>query len=981
MNKVAELCKFNKSKSFVKKICAVIAVTFVFILGTVILLKNFESTAENADSLRIKSFKIGTQVGKTSIDDKNHTIDIKMPYETNIYNLTPSIELYDENSTVSPGSGTTNDFSSPVIYTVTDKNGNKTEYTVTVQSPRIPISLFAMKNDIDKATIEGMPDSCQKNTVSDLVMKLKLGHYGDQDLEWYIAGANDKSATLYSSKVLLDTKSFLIKDNSKTPEIENRPWSTLGKPLQNTINYGKVFSPGADYPITGNHYGASSIRASLKLVANKAFEGLPKGLIKPTVLSFTDNSKHNYTVSDDLFLPGGTLGAGDPLKMYKIHVSDDTGKLTYNINTKYTPYKKPGQSEEDYDNPEICPSWLCTPSTNPSKALVVNNSGDYETSSNNLFVQEGSVINGYGLVPACNVDISSVYFLSAAPYGQQNKFTYILSDDEEDHYSKEEGIDGLLTFRYKDESIEPEYKVGVSSDDYNEDNETISVEIKSKNNKDDLSKYILVIQGCEADEGIHSSNNQNWFYEKHVNKSGKLTLDSSKFEDTGYGYNNSVPLDECRVWVEKNDSGRIYASTPKIIQAKPQSAPTIASISEVDETGNVKVKLDKVDGQQYACVRETSSGKEDFNNCIWDNGEGEFSLQVGYSYSLVSRYKENKEENKLSSGISEKTSLEIKNNFTITYSSGLGGIIKPYEEDDQEENSLQNSNSTEEKTCDVEIGKDQWFSIIPDKGKQVKDIKVDDQNVGKYLLYKFNNVNADHKIEVIFENEKSCWVKDSNDNWRYKQGAGSDPNIETWVDGIDIDGNKSKFAVGWINDSKAKDQPRWFHCDEEGYLETDWIREPENITSPGKWYYLNTDENNELALGQMMIGWFKDDDNSWYFFNDKSENEEVLGEMEAGWVEFPIGSNQWYYMNEDDSNDEENLGKMVTGWYKNNEGNTYYLSEDNENEETYGRMQIGWLELNNDKYYFNSKGIMLTGKQRIAGKIYVFGSDGKLQNG
>ncbi len=103
--------------------------------------------------------------------------------------------------------------------------------------------------------------------------------------------------------------------------------------------------------------------------------------------------------------------------------------------------------------------------------------------------------------------------------------------------------------------------------------------------------------------------------------------------------------------------------------------------------------------------------------------------------------------------------------------------------------------------------------------------------------------------------------------------------------------------------------------------------------------------------------------------------------MEAGWVEFPIGSNQWYYMNEDDSNNEENLGKMVTGWYKNNEGNTYYLSEDNENEETYGRMQIGWLELNNDKYYFNSKGIMLTGKQRIAGKIYVFGSDGKLQNG
>ena len=340
--------------------------------------------------------------------------------------------------------------------------------------------------------------------------------------------------------------------------------------------------------------------------------------------------------------------------MYKIQVSDDTGKQKYNINTGYTPYKKPGQSEEDDDNSEICPSWLCTPSTNPSKALVVNKSEDEEASPNNLFVQEGSVVNGYGLVPACNVNISSIYFLSAAPYGALNKYITISEENEESRYSTEK-IDGLMTFRYEDKNIEPEYKLGVSSGDYNEDNETVSVEIKSKNSKADLSKYNLVIQGCEIDEDMYISK-ENWVYEKRVNKSGKLTLDSKVLGD---GY-HSASLEECRVWVEKFDGGRIYASTPKIIQAKPQSAPTIASISEVDETGNVKVTLDKVDGQEYACVRETSSGEVDFNNCKWDEGEGEFSLQVGYKYSLVSRYKENKEENKLSSGISEKHHLKLK---------------------------------------------------------------------------------------------------------------------------------------------------------------------------------------------------------------------------------------------------------------------------------------------------------------------------------
>ena len=962
MNNSVKLCRLLKFKNNTKKKYILIIVSIIF--STVVLFTNFESTAKDVDIPYITSFKIEQQIGKTIINDENHTIDISMPYETSLCSLTPSIELSQEDAKVSPGSGIMNDFSNPSLYTVTDKNGNKITYTVTIKTPKIPINLFAMKSDVKKAIIKGVPDSCKQST-SDLAIKLKFGRYCNKDVQWYIAGANDKTATLYSKKILLDTKSFLIKTNQSFTENKSRQWLNLNEDIKNSIYYQN--SPKDDYKISDNHYGASSIRASLKNLETYAFGELEKKIIKPTVLSLTDNFNENYTLKDNLFLPEGTLST-DSLKKYKIQVSDDTGNFTYDINTSYTPYQKPNQSENNNDF-EIYSSWLRTPSDDTSKVLVV---GGYESAnSNNLFIQQSSVINGYGLVPACNIDINSLYFLSAAPNGVLDKYITI-SNDEKSYDSTDEN--DLMTFRYKDENVDPEYTLSVSDEDkclYSSNNESISVKVKSENNEDDLSNYNFIIQGCETEKNYLSSENKNWVYETRVNKNGKATISLKDIS----GNWPSVSLDECRVWIEKNNGGMIYASTPKIIQAKPKNAPTVASISEVDENCNVKVVLDTVEGQQYACVKKNIYGNANFENCNWDNGEGEFSLQIGNDYLIVSRYMENGD--KLPSLMSEKTELTIKSDFDITYSCGIGGIIKPYKEWDPEENSC-TSNSTEEQTCNVKIGESQWFSIIPDKGKQIKDIKVDNQSVGKYSVYKFDNIKSDHKIEVFFEKEKSCWVKDLNDNWRYKQGEGSDINIKTWVEGIDIDGNKSMFAVGWINDSKFIDKPRWFYCDEDGYLETGWIREPKDTNANQfKWYYLNTNETG--TLGQMLLGWFTDDDGSRYFFNNKVEDEETVGQMEVGWIEFPEGSNQWYYMNDDESNNEENLGKMLVGWYTAADGKTYYLNENNTNEENYGKMQIGWLELNGDKYYFNAKGIMLTGRQRIAGKIYIFGSDGKLQ--
>ncbi|QNF28726.1 family 43 glycosylhydrolase [Metabacillus elymi] len=79
----------------------------------------------------IGNFEVPGQKGQAEIDKKAHTIavPIKEGQDIDITKLTPAITLL-PGSTVSPASGETQDFTNPVTYTVTDKDGNKQEWTV-----------------------------------------------------------------------------------------------------------------------------------------------------------------------------------------------------------------------------------------------------------------------------------------------------------------------------------------------------------------------------------------------------------------------------------------------------------------------------------------------------------------------------------------------------------------------------------------------------------------------------------------------------------------------------------------------------------------------------------------------------------------------------------------------------------------------------------------------------------------------------------
>jgi len=91
------------------------------------------------DEARIYSFILdGTYKG--SINEAEKTITFYLPGSVDVTKLTPTI-VTSEDAVVSPRSEVVTDFSSPVVYTVTD-NTATTQYTVSVQSVSKPNAIF-----------------------------------------------------------------------------------------------------------------------------------------------------------------------------------------------------------------------------------------------------------------------------------------------------------------------------------------------------------------------------------------------------------------------------------------------------------------------------------------------------------------------------------------------------------------------------------------------------------------------------------------------------------------------------------------------------------------------------------------------------------------------------------------------------------------------------------------------------------------------
>jgi len=108
------------------------------------------------DETEIISFKLDEQEAPAVIDNSTHTVNIEVPYGTDLTALAPAIEVSDR-AIVQPSNGNGVDFSNSVIYTVAAEDSvNKQEWTIKVcdDNSAAEILSFELSSQTRQATID-----------------------------------------------------------------------------------------------------------------------------------------------------------------------------------------------------------------------------------------------------------------------------------------------------------------------------------------------------------------------------------------------------------------------------------------------------------------------------------------------------------------------------------------------------------------------------------------------------------------------------------------------------------------------------------------------------------------------------------------------------------------------------------------------------------------------------------------------------------
>jgi len=105
-------------------------------------------------------FELDNQTGPALLDGASHTVELEVPFGTDLTALVPNIEI-SGGAVVNPGSGVATDFTSPVVYTVTAQDGTtQQEWTVTVRyapNSAAEITGFTVPGQKGRSVIETDP--------------------------------------------------------------------------------------------------------------------------------------------------------------------------------------------------------------------------------------------------------------------------------------------------------------------------------------------------------------------------------------------------------------------------------------------------------------------------------------------------------------------------------------------------------------------------------------------------------------------------------------------------------------------------------------------------------------------------------------------------------------------------------------------------------------------------------------------------------
>ena len=204
-------------------------------------------------------------------------------------------------------------------------------------------------------------------------------YFGNNNQQWWIVGSqNDNSLVLFAASPLAKSQQF--EPNWNSDKTYDESWN---------CNYTDSSTPSYVYP---NHYGASPLRTTLKGLEASYFTSVEQGLMNDTTVH-TNDTKNNsvYSTTDKLY-----LAYGDNYDNQYITVGTNSrDSLNDGLRIDMDYWGNDGHF------------WLRAPNMYVSTNALVAEPGNY--------VFDHRVNNDYVLVPAFELNLSSVLFASAAP--------------------------------------------------------------------------------------------------------------------------------------------------------------------------------------------------------------------------------------------------------------------------------------------------------------------------------------------------------------------------------------------------------------------------------------------------------------------------------------------------------------------------------------------------------------------------------------
>lgn len=219
-------------------------------------------------------------------------------------------------------------------------------------------------------------------------------YFGNNSQQWWIAGSQqEQGLTLFATSPLATG----VKFNSNTNERD--------------YNGQSVYS---------NHYGASDIKKTVKDLETSYFTGTEQGLMNDTTI-YTNDTKNNsvYSTTDKLYLAYGDR--------------NDSQYITVGTNSQDSLNNGLHIDKNYWENSDHV--WLRAPDMSYSDLALVADSPFYVSTDSVHFTDS--------LVPAFELNLSSVIFASAAP----------AASSDGDLTLKDTDGNGAFTLRYKSESL------------------------------------------------------------------------------------------------------------------------------------------------------------------------------------------------------------------------------------------------------------------------------------------------------------------------------------------------------------------------------------------------------------------------------------------------------------------------------------------------------------------------------------------------